>query len=131
RFAPRARWAALLPILLILVVLPTNVYLVGWRINDMLRHNPPYFLPRAQVAAIDWLRENTPPEAVVLSSLELGQFIPGLAGNRAFLAHWSGTLDYYDKQHIVSQFFDVATSDEQRRVIIARYNIEYIVSSDS
>ena len=52
-----------------------------------------------------WLDENSRPEDVVLSSLTIGQYVPSVAGNSAFLAHWAQTLDFFEKRRLVGEFF--------------------------
>ena len=57
----------------------------------------------------------------------MGQYIPGLAGNRAFLAHWAMTLDLYRKQDIVQSFFNPAWPDDKRQQTLATYQIRYVL----
>ncbi len=121
-----SRWTALI---LLLAVLPTNLYLWAWRLVDLGRHNYPYYLYRDEVEALDWLRENSTPEDIVLSSLTVGQYIPALSGNTAFLAHWAQTVDFYDKQERVSCFFAAATTDEERLETVRTFGVDYIFSS--
>ena len=60
--------------------------------------------------ALDWLRVNSQPEDAVLSSLDIGQYIPALSNNHAFLAHWANTVQFYDKQKRVEEFYTPATT---------------------
>jgi hypothetical protein len=83
-----------LPILLLLAVLPTNLYLEAWRVLDLGRHDYPYYLGRDDVAALDWLDENVTPDDVVLSSFTIGHYLPGMTGARAFLSNAVMTMDY-------------------------------------
>ncbi|MBC7227816.1 MAG: hypothetical protein H5T61_11385, partial [Thermoflexales bacterium] len=112
--------------LLILVVIPTNVYLLAWRFVDLARHQPPYYLHRDEVAALRWLEENTSPDDVVLSGLNVGQYIPSVSGNRAFLAHWTMTVRFYEKQDRVEAFFNPSTPDEARRETLCRFGVRYV-----
>lgn len=111
---------------LLFLVLPTNIYLVGWRVFDMQRHEPPYFLFRDEFAGMAWLRENARSQDVVLSSLQTGQYIPGFTGERAYLAHWANTLDYFRKRDSVGRFFDPAVSDAERRALIETFHVTYV-----
>ncbi len=126
-----ARLRALLAVILLLVVLPTNLYFVGWRVLDMSRHQAPYFLPRDELAAFEWLRLNTTPDDVVLSSLDTGQFVPGFAGNRTFLAHWSNTLDFFKKRAVVKRFFGASTPDAERLAVLNQGGVRYLVYGDA
>lgn len=125
RITPRVLTGLLAVILLVLIV-PTNAYLVGWRILDMRRQQPPYFLLRDEFAGMTWLRENANSQDLVLSSLETGQYIPGMTGTHAFLAHWAATLDYFKKRESVARFFDPKVSDAERKALIKDFHITYL-----
>jgi hypothetical protein len=112
---------------LVLVVLPTNVYLWTWRFVDLARHDYPFYLHQDDVAALDWLREHTSPEDVVLCSLTVGQYVPGISGNTAFLAHWAQTVDFYDKQDRVARFFSADTLDEERAETLHSFGVDYVL----
>jgi hypothetical protein len=117
------RWA---PALLLLAVIPTNLYLLAWRFVDLNRHQSPYYLYRDEVAALEWLEANAAPEDVVLSGIEVGQYIPSIAGNRAFLAHWAMTADVYAKQEMVERFFAADTPDVERQAILRQFGVRYV-----
>jgi uncharacterized membrane protein len=112
--------------LFVLAVLPTNIYLWAWRFVDLNRHDYPYYLYRDEVAAMEWLAERAPADAVVLSSLETGQYLPASGGQRAFLAHWAQTVRFYDKSSRVARFFDVQTEDMERLETLQAFGVDYV-----
>jgi hypothetical protein len=116
--------------LLLGAVLPTNLYLYAWRLVDLGRHTYPYYLSRDDVAALGWLEARGEPSDVVLSSLVIGQYIPSVAGDKAFLAHWAETLDFYGKQRMVASFFDASTSDVARSAVLSRFRVRYVFSGE-
>jgi len=118
-----SRWA---PVLFLLAVLPTNLYLVAWRVMDLGRHSYPFYLYQGDVEAMRWLEENTDPDDVVLSSFIIGHYIPGLAGNRPFLANSVMTMDSHRKEKMVRAFFAATTSDVERQDLLRQYNIRYL-----
>jgi hypothetical protein len=125
RIGDRAkRWVV---VTFLLAVLPTNVYLWAWRFVDLARHDYPFYLHRDDVTALDWLRENTFPDDVVLCSLTVGQYVPTISGNTAFLAHWAQTVDFYDKSDRVTRFFDATASDEERAETLHAFSVDYIL----
>jgi uncharacterized membrane protein len=75
---------------------------------------------------LDWLRENTSPDNVVLSSITVGQYVPALSGNTAFLAHWAQTVDFYDKSERVKRFFDAAVADAERLDTVCAFDVDYV-----
>jgi hypothetical protein len=112
---------------LILAVIPVNLYLLGWRFIDLRRFETPYFMPTDTIAAYDYLETQVQSDDVVLSSMNVGQFIPALTGARAYLAHWAQTLDFFGKQERVSIFFNPATDDSQRQAILNEFGVDYVI----
>ncbi len=116
-----------LAVVLILVILPTNIYLWVWRFVDLARHDYPYYLYDDEIAALAWLEDNAQSQDVVLSSLTVGQYVPALTGAHAFLAHWAQTLDFYGKSAMVEEFFAEDTEDAHRREILEKYSVDYVI----
>jgi hypothetical protein len=111
----------------VLAVLPTNVYLWAWRFVDLNRHDYPYYLYRDEVAAMQWLAERSSADAVVLSSLDAGQYLPSLSGRRAFLAHWAQTVSFFDKREQVVQFFGAKIDDTERLATLQTFGVDYVL----
>ena len=59
--------------------------------------------------------------------MDVGQYIPGISGRRAFLAHWAETLDFYHKQQLVDEFFNPSTTDNARMNTLSQYQVQYIL----
>jgi len=122
----QSKWTSLLPILFVLMTLPINIYLWVWRYVELNRHDYPFYLHDDETAALAWLDEHTSPDEIVFSSLTVGQYIPGIAGNTAFLAHWAQTVDFYTKEELVEEFFAEDTVDETRQQILKIFDIAYV-----
>lgn len=104
----------------------TNVYLLGQRFVDMHRHNYPEFLYRDDVAALDWIAARARPDDVVLSSFDIGHWLPGWTGAHAFIAHGSDTLGFTTKRALVAQFYGPTTSDAEREQLLRQYKVNYV-----
>ena len=128
--APRghAHW---LPYLLLLLVVPTNLYLVAWRVVDLRRLDYPYYLHQDDVAAMGWLEANTRPSDVVLTSFAVGHYLPGMAGNKAYLANAVMTTDFYHKQEQAARFYSKETDDAWRRAFLAESGVRYVFHGPS
>lgn len=113
---------------LIALSLITNVYLLAWRFVELRRFEPPYFLTKDHIAALDWLASRATAEDVVLAELELGQFVPMWSDARAFLAHWTGTLDYPNKVEMVSTVLSADSPDAERLAILTEFDVSYIIA---
>jgi hypothetical protein len=111
---------------LIVIILPTNLYLWTWRFVELRNHNYPYYLYQDEVSALAWLEAHAQPDDVTLSSLTVGQYVPALTGTHAFLAHWAQTVDFYNKSTMVKGFFAMSTSDEARQKILRQYGVDYV-----
>ncbi|NMC78948.1 MAG: hypothetical protein GYA59_06280, partial [Chloroflexi bacterium] len=110
----------------ILVIVPTNLYLLAWRFTELSRHDYPYYLYKDEVAAMQWLDAHSTGDDVVLSSLAVGQYLPAYSGERAFLAHWAQTLDYFQKEAMVESFYSEGTTDETRLGILKQFDVNYV-----
>lgn len=112
---------------LVVLVLPTNVYLLGQRmlLTAKVMHND--FLYRDEVEAIDWLKQNTKPDDTVLGGLTVSQYIPGISGNRVVVGHWAMSVDYYTKLDEIKQFYGNSASSSERRSLIDKYNVRYVL----
>ena len=134
---PAATRAALEPLLaaaLLLIILPTNLYLFAWRFVDLGRHAMPYYLTTDELAALDWLEAHAANDDVVLSALEFGQYVPAETGAHAYLAHWAQTVDFYGKQEAVLQFFtDAATpvANAARVATLDAQGVDWVVAGPS
>jgi hypothetical protein len=120
------RWA---PAALLLIAIPVNIYLLGWRFVDLGRHRAPYSLHRDEVSALEWL-DRQAGDVVVLSDETLGQYVPALSGKRAVLAHWAQTVDYFTKRDEVARFFSPAAADTERAAVLQRYDVAYVLAGE-
>jgi hypothetical protein len=141
RFPNRSRQqlAHLASIALVLVVLPTNVYILIWRIQDMRPAAQDidsrdagnrYFLRKSEVAGLDYLETQVKSDDVVFASLTIGEFVPALTGARSFVGHWAQTLDFYGKVELVDNFFNSDVDDVVRENILRDYSVDYVFFSD-
>ncbi len=113
--------------LVLVLVLPTNLYLLSWRILVLSRQEHDYFLYRDEVDTAAWLEAQSREGDVVLAALPLGQHLPWLSGTKAYLAHWAQTVDYFAKRDAVRQFFDAATAEDRRREILRGCQVRFVV----
>lgn len=125
--AQLARWAS---IALVLIVLPTNLYIYAWRFYDLRRFDYPYFIETDKLDALRYLESTVSSRDVVLASETLGQYVPALTGARSYVGHWAQTLDYYTKRDNVQAFFDAATAEAERERILRDHRVSYVLFSN-
>lgn len=123
----RLRPAMFVPAAVILLVLMTNVYLTVWRVIDINRLEYPYFLSTGDVEALSELEHLVEPGDVVLSSPELGVFVPIYSDGRPYVAHWAQTLSFFERRDTAAAFFTLDTSDEFRQTVIRDNDIRFIL----
>jgi hypothetical protein len=123
---PAARRAAMCRALLVLLVLPTSVYLFSWRLVELGRHQAPYYLHRDQAAALAWLAGHATARDVALAPEALGQFVPNYGNTRAYLAHWAMTNRYHERAANVRRFFDPATPDAWRTRLLSAEGVTIV-----
>lgn len=122
-------WTRLRRLLLYSIVImtyPSNLVLVAGTSLSTLHTHPGLYYYLDEIAAVDWLRENTEDTDTVLSSYELGRLIPARAGNRVFMGHAFETVDVHKKTELAARFFQESTSDDFRRDLLTEYGIRYV-----
>ena len=87
--AAAAAWAPAL--VLAALILPTNVYLLAWRLIELRRPASDLYVTADESAALDALAVTTGPDDVALAVEPVGRWVPNQGGTRAFLAHWAMT----------------------------------------
>ena len=113
----------LFSILVVGMVIPANLYLFSWRILDLSRHDYPYYLDSAEVEMMELLEEEIPEDSVILSSYNIGMYLPGLSGRTAFFSHWAQTVNYFEKRDFVNGFYSNELTDTQSKDYLLEYGI--------
>jgi hypothetical protein len=88
--------------------------------------HPGLFYNAGEIQAMEWLQANTQVMDTVLSSYQIGNYIPARIGHRVLLGHWDETMDRPGKEGEVKAFFSAHISDEQRQAILRRYRVAYV-----
>ena len=123
-----ARRAKLLTVALFLVAFPSNLLFMLAGVHAVSVHDPHVVLPDAQWEAMAWLRENVPPETVVLADEQLGAMVPAWGGGaRVVYGHPFETLDVERVRAAVNDFYAGDMPDEQRATFLDRYGVQVII----
>lgn len=115
-------------LLVILAVVLTNLYLTGWRVIDLRRADYPYYLTGDDVAALEAVGDVAGEGDVVLSSPELGVFVPVYADARPYVAHWAQTLRFFERRDQARWFFAPGTGDADRATFLAEQGIAFVIA---
>jgi len=106
----------------------TNVFLLLSFFFGIQSHSQKLFLSSDEYSALTWLEANTPSDSLVLSSTEMGLYIPAITGRRVLYGHPFETLDAKTAEKNVNDFFsgNLAVNDEEK--ILAENKVNYIFS---
>lgn len=86
----------------------------------------PTYLPKAEVAALEWMSREMPREALVLSTYSTGNYIPRLSGQRVFIGEDKLTEGVDSRQAEVEGFFRSGWSDAERIDLLRRFGVDYV-----
>lgn len=113
--------------ILILFTFPSTLLFVIWTTSTPLS-NPgyPYYLPQKEVAAVEWLSEQTSEVDLVFAEYPISNFIPRYSPARVFLGHLNLTLNLENKLNLEQQFWDPATDPSWRSKFLKDWGITYI-----
>ena len=107
----------------------SNIYLWGDEVRIMLLTRPdPLFRPTDEIEAADWLREGTSASVAhtLIGDLQTGNYIAAHTPIRVMLGHWAETVDYEEKQALITQFYAADTSHTWRQNLIDQYHISFV-----
>jgi hypothetical protein len=89
--------------------------------------DPRRYVDADLVAAFDWLRANSEPDAVLFSSYLTGNVAPSMTGLRVFLGHYAQTLRSDEKGAQVTAFYTNTMTGEAARRLFAEHRVRYII----
>jgi hypothetical protein len=122
---PRMRFGRLVEGLVVGLATPSTWYLLASLSLATLGGHGPLFHSRAEVGAVLWLGENSSPNETVLSSYELGGYIPARIGHRVFWGHWTESINLAEKRRQVEDFYS-ASSELDRQSFLISNGIAYV-----
>ncbi len=133
--AGQRRLVALAAALVLLLVLPSNLFFVQRGLRDLLENNvryagnlmPPLYLSADERAAAAYLDRHAGRTEVVLANSRLSNYLPSLAGVRVYFGHWSETPAFGEKIGEYHEFLRAATPDAAREMFVRKQGITYLV----
>jgi len=126
-YSPRRMRNFIIFLVLVLTV-PSNLYVLASLTATMVQHPYPFFHERAENEAIDWLGSETVPADTILADWRIGSYIPARVDHRVFVGYWAETANFDAKIDIVDRFFGIGTLDSWRIQILEQHDIVYVYS---
>jgi hypothetical protein len=112
--------------LLIVLLMPTYIIMVVWHIGTLVTRWPTLYQSSSLTATTDWLTQHATYADGVLAAYNTGTIVPARAPVRVMLGHPSETVYVDLRKDEVKRFFDPTTSDEWRRALLTRLNLNYV-----
>ena len=109
-----------------LLTIPSNVRTV---VNFSVvppRVREGYYIERGEVDAVNRLGEVSSSDDIVLSSQDIGSYIPGRIGCYVYIGHGSETVDLDRKKGELGKFLDAATPHSWRKSFLSESGIDYV-----
>jgi hypothetical protein len=120
------RWALTV---ILLAMIPTNILLVGSGVLAVTARTAPIFRQGGEVRALDWLATRATYDDVILSSYEVGNYVPARVGARVYIGLGTETARVEDKRAQMKHFFNSSTSDEWRTQFLHEAGITYVFAT--
>lgn len=111
---------------LIVLLMPTYLVMFFWHVSTTLTHWPPLFQSAGFVATANWLEQNASYADGVLTAYDTGTMLPARADVRVMVGHPSETVYAETRNAEVERFFDATASDEWRRDLLRRLDLDYV-----
>lgn len=116
------RWSYLV----LVFCIPTTLFLISGSFLAAADPSTPAFRPADEVAAFNYLNENTDGEAVVLSSYETGNPMPAWAPVFVVIGHGPETAFLSEIEPRVTAFYQTTASDQLRWDLLTEFDVDYV-----
>lgn len=113
--------------LFFLLASPTNLVVLASGMQAVLSKDPQIYLTQDEAAALRWLEGNADPEGVVLSSPEIGLYIPAHSGKRVVYGHPFETVHAEKRETQVKGFFTGRYTIKDMNSFISPAEIDFVL----
>ncbi len=104
-------------VILILLVPSTLMSILLFVQSPRWQQGFPYYLPAADVAAVEWLGHEVGETAVTLTYYPIGNYLPRVYDGKVFMGQLDYTTNLDDKVMLYEQFWTKMTPQEQDRFL--------------
>lgn len=111
---------------LIVTSITSMLLIIVW-LASVMGNNNRLFLSYDEIQSISWLQESQLKNQVILSSPQLGVFIPAFSSHRVVIGHEWETPNFKDTNHLVTQFYSPSSTSETRKRLIKEWQVDYII----
>ncbi|MBU4579746.1 hypothetical protein KKB43_01890 [Patescibacteria group bacterium] len=92
---------------------------------------PTYYLPKENIEAMKWLKQNTPNNGIILASFHNSNVIPCFANRMVYAGHGPMTINYAEKLIEVENFYSGKYSPDEAFNFLKNKKISYVFYSET
>lgn len=104
----------------------TNGLLITMGIYSINTHSDNIFLHKTDMDALNWIKYNTPSDAAILASPDIGLVIPGFTGRKVIYGHPFETPNAHLEKENVTRWYNGSMDRLQADRFILEKGIDYI-----
>lgn len=122
------------PLIIIFIIINFSTFFLCnyllWR--EVLSLQFPLYLSQEIVDSFRWLEKNTSRDQSIMTSYEMGNFIPVYSGNFSFVGHSPQTKNFKEKAYKEKDFYNLEKSlnDSERINFLKQYYLDYVFLSE-
>lgn len=117
----RQRFSGFVGLFLVALTLPSTLVLVAQGIT-LAMSDPALHFSNDEILAVTWIETNTTADESVMSSYEVGGYLPAFSGRRSFMGQWAKTIDVETKRELAAAYY----AGEEGEELLFRYHIDYV-----
>jgi hypothetical protein len=110
-----------------LLAVPTNLVILLAAFGAIQNKDPQIYLTNEEASALHWLKENTESDSVILSSPEMGLYIPAYTGRRVIYGHPFETVNADLAEETVLNIYRGELTENQVKQTITRFQVDYVM----
>ncbi len=126
RFLSSSYREAVILTIIFLITIPSNIVKIANCCYEQRTNPMEFYLPRADLEAMSWMRQTHNEDAPILSNYKSGLYLPAYTGNRVYVGHWSESVDFGRKAGVADWILFAPGRDDLKRSILKRNGIRYI-----
>ena len=111
----------------LLLTFPTTIIIFLGAINAAGNASTPLFRTEPEIQAYNYLAENAPSRAIVLTAQETGNNLPAWTPQRVVLGHGPETMNREQIEQEVERFFSLSSTDISREKLIEKFGVNYVL----
>lgn len=115
-------------ILFLITTLPISLTILQQRISTSKRefYRDLFYYSKAENQVINFIKDNTPANKVILSDQRMGNTIPAFAPTISYFGHMTMTDNFNIKAKNIGLFYNQSWKDEQAKEFLTENRISYV-----